>query len=94
MVQVLRKLPQLLRVESPAPASPGKADRFGDGDASLRVRLIDRTYVRTLGLRVKEILSDQPEGKMDLKGMKLQSTSPASSGFVGFGLISGVIFSV
>lgn len=67
VVQVLRKLPQLLRVESPAPASPGKADRFADGDASLRVRLIDRTYVRTLGLRVKEILSDQPEGKMDLK---------------------------
>ena len=94
MVQVLRKLPQLLRVESPAPASPGKADRFADGDASLRVRLIDRTYVRTLGLRVKEILSDQPEGKMDLKGKTSKDLTCLASAFVGFGLMSGVIFSV
>jgi len=76
VVQVLRKLPQLLRVESPDPSSPGKKDKAGSdgsaasGEGGLRVRLIDRTYVRTLGLRVKEILSEQPEGKMELKAFE------------------------
>merc|ERR1719391_1739149 len=82
VIQVLKKLPQLLRVESgpPKPSTPPAATGGSSEETSTSekaeqptassevwVRLIDRTYVRTLGLQVKEILAEQPEGKMELK---------------------------
>ena len=51
VVAVLKKLPQLLRVD--------------DGDQAT-VRLIDRTFIRALGIQVKDILAQDPDGKMKL----------------------------
>merc|ERR1719419_1996797 len=87
VVQVLKKLPQLLRVES-APATNSEAEQNGSGESgsgsppatqangntTLRVRLIDRTYVRQLGLRVKQILAEQDQGRMEIKAFEKSFT--------------------
>merc|ERR1712029_284503 len=86
VVQVLKELPQLLRVEPVPAAEETNGDTAEDtaGDTESRdsstptpptatvlgVRLIDRTYVRQLGLRVKEILAEQKKGRMEVKAFE------------------------